>query len=189
MDTTPPGENRDHKISHRPASSLTDPKRPPPDPADRAVHDAAQIMSDAWVQVLVAHRDQAHATMLTAAAHCDDARRSLARTLVERAPNPIATAHAALEEAQAGRWQAARSYEQAQEGLVLELDLLLWRNTQRRKDACIARNGEPMPQTALIEQPQPAREQPTPVLSRLSRRFSALVRIRRCELHPRGSSS
>lgn len=171
MDTTPPGENRDHTDSHHPASRVTDPRQPPPDFADQAVHDAEQILCDAWIQVLVAHRDQAHATMLAAAAHCDDARRSLARTLAERAPNPIATAHAALEEAlDAGR-HATRSYQQAQEGLMLEVDLLFWRNVQRRMDACIARNGEPTPQTAQIEQPRPDRDQPVPVLSRLGRWF------------------
>jgi hypothetical protein len=171
MDTTPPGEDRDHTVDRRLASRVTDPRRPPPDPAHQAVYDAEQIVCDAWVQALVAHRDQAHAAMLVAAAHCDDARRSLDRTLAERAANPIATAHAAFEEALAVGRQAARSYQQAQEGLMLELDLLLWRNIQRRMQACIARHGEPTPQTAQIEQPQPGREQPVPVLSRLSRWF------------------
>jgi len=156
------------------------------------VREAEQVVCDAWIQALAAHRDQAHATMLTAAARCDDARRSLARALAERAPNPIATAQAAMEEALAAGRQAARSYEQAQGGLARELDLLLWRNSERRMEACIARNGEPTPQTAQIEQaeqaerteqaehagqserterPQPDREQSVPVLSRLSRRL------------------
>jgi len=144
MDTTSPGEDRDHAVGRRLASNATDPSRPPPDPAEQVVRDAEQIMCDAWIQALVAHRDQAHAAMLEAAADCDDARRSLARTLVERVPESIATAHAALEEALAAGRRAVRDFQQAQEALARELDLLIWRNIQRRMEACIARNGEPM---------------------------------------------
>ncbi|WP_370378874.1 hypothetical protein [Catenulispora sp. GAS73] len=135
------------------------------------MRDAEQIVCDAWVQALVTHRDQAHAAMFEAAAHCDEVRRSLARALVERKPDSIATAHAALEEALAAGRRAARSFQQAQEGLALELDLVIWRNIQRRMEACVARDGEPTPQTAQIEQPEPDRDRPAPVLSRLRRRF------------------
>ncbi|MBS2536166.1 hypothetical protein KGQ20_25715 [Catenulispora sp. NF23] len=171
MDSTPPGENRDYAVGRGLAAGGTDPGPLPPDPADQAVDEAEQIVCDAWVQLLVADRDQAHAAMLAAAAHCEAARSSLARILVGRAPNPIAVAHAALEEALAAGRQAARSYQQAQEGLMLELDLIAWRNIQRRMLACVARNGEPAPQPAQIEQPRPRREQPVPLLARLSRRF------------------
>jgi hypothetical protein len=169
MDTTPPGEDRDHAVG-RLASCGTDPGPLPANPAEHAVHDAEQIVCDAWVQVLVAHRDQAHAALLWASVRCDDARRRLARTLTQRAPNPIATAQLALEEALTAGRQAARSYERAQEGLVLELDLLAWRNIQRRVQACIARNGEPTPAAAPIEPPRQDQEPPVPVLARLSRR-------------------
>ncbi|GAA2051966.1 hypothetical protein GCM10009839_69000 [Catenulispora yoronensis] len=171
MDTNPRGEDRDHAVGRRLASRVTDPRPPPPDPADHAVHDAEQIVGDAWIQVLVTHRDQTNAALVAATARCDGTRRQLAQTLAERAPHPIAAAHTALEEALAAQRTAARSYEQAHEGLVLELDLLAWRNIQHRVEECIARNGEPTTPAARTEPPPAVREPSVPVLSRLSHRL------------------
>lgn len=170
MDTSSPGGYRDRAVGRRLASRVTDPRPPPQDPSDHAVHDAEQIVCDAWVQVLVEHRDRAQAAMQAASVHCDAARRRLSETLVARAPGGIAAAHADLENALAAERRASRSYEQSHEGLVLELDLLAWRAIERKVDACIVRNGEPTTPAGTEQEAQdPVRR--VPALSRFSRRF------------------
>jgi hypothetical protein len=143
MGTSSPGEHLDRAIRHRLASRASSPKPPPPDPSDHAVHDAEQIVSDSWVQVLIEHKDQAHAALNVTSARCDDARRHLSAVLLERVPKDIVEAHTQLEAALAAVRQASHSYELAHTGLVLELDRLAWRNIERRADARIAREDEP----------------------------------------------
>jgi hypothetical protein len=143
------------------------------------VDDAEEIVGAVWIQILIEQRDQARTALKAAIVRGEDARRCLAATLLDREPRGIAAAHADLEESLADARSASRDYEQAQKGLVLELDLLTWRAVERKVEACIARNGgrrneSATPATEIAQRPQyperPVTLLPVSLLSRLSRR-------------------
>jgi len=165
MDTSSPDEHKGRRL----AAPVTDLRPLPQDPSGHAIHDAEKIVGDAWVQVLVSNRRRARSAAQSASARCDDARRRLSAALLGLAPTGIAAAYADLEAALAATRRAVRSYEQAHESLILELELLAWRAIERRVDACAARNDEPATQVQT-ELPDEA-VRPRPALARISRRL------------------
>jgi hypothetical protein len=124
MDNSSCGSHRDRETARRTTPPTPATTSSPSDLADHAVAAAEEVVCDAWVQMLVECRDQAEATMKAASVRCDDARRTLATALVERAPAGIASAHADLEQALATARSTSRACEQARAGIALELDLL-----------------------------------------------------------------
>jgi hypothetical protein len=137
------------------------------------VHAAEQIVGDAWVRALIAHRDQARDALRMASECCAEARRELSAALTERSPRSIAMAHAGLEAALAAARSASSSSEQAHEVLVRELDLLAWKAIERKVSACIAGDAAAQPPAEA----EPSRSSARPG-STLSRRFCRLLRWR-----------
>ena len=170
MDTSSRGNHRDRKAARRSTPRESDRSPSPSDLADHAVAAAEEIVCDAWVQMLLEHRDRAQLAMEAASMRCDDARRTLAAALHERAPARIASAHADLEEALTTARLTSHACEQAREGLALQLDLLAWKAIERRVDACVARR------TGSARLADPAKvllRPPVPVLMRLFGRVMA----------------
>lgn len=176
MNSFSPDEQRSRRLGRWLTARRNDPRPSPHDPADHAVHDAEQIVGEAWVEILFWHRQEARAAAHTASTHCEDVQRRLFAMLLGRAPTGISAAHADLEAALAAARQAVRTYEQAHQGLILQLELQAWRATERRGDAGIARDGEAMPQ-ARTELPNEA-VRPRHAPTRIPRRFpSWLLRL------------
>jgi hypothetical protein len=100
MDTSSYGSHRDHRLR----TWLITPWPPP------------RKSCDTWVQMLIEYRDQAEAAIKAASVHCDDARRTLATALLER----------------------------ARAGIALELDLLAWKANEHGADASIGCQAGPV---------------------------------------------
>src|SRR6478752_6505441 len=113
---TPSRRKRRNRLVGRAAATT----RPAPDsaPGDQAVAAAQDIVSGAWIQVLVEHRDLRQAEAQAADARCDVARRTLAAALVERRPGQMAAAHADLEEALGAARTAGDLYAHVHQGLA-----------------------------------------------------------------------
>jgi hypothetical protein len=122
MNSFSPDEQQDRQLGRRLTARRNDRRPSSHDPADHAVHDAEQIVGEAWVEVLLWHRHQARAASHIATMHCEDAQRRLSAMLLGRAPTGISAAHADLEAALAAARQAVRTYEQAHQGLVGQLE-------------------------------------------------------------------
>lgn len=144
MDTPSYGSNRDRETARRttPPGPGTTPL--PSDPAGHAIAAAEEVVCAAWVQVLIECRDRAEAAAKAASVRCDDARRTLATALVERAPAAIASAHAGLEQALATARSTSRACDRANAGIALELDLLAPKTGANRADADIGRQAGTM---------------------------------------------
>jgi hypothetical protein len=125
METSSYGRHR-ARVSERVADT------PPLDPADIAGASVEEIVGDVWVQVLIGRRDQKQADMRSAFVRCDAARWCLAAALLVSDPRAIAGAQADLEEALSAESAASRAFDQARQGLSLELTLLTWRAMEQR---------------------------------------------------------
>ena len=136
---TPSRRKRRNRLAGRAAPTT----HPAPDsaPGDQAVDAAQDIIADAWVQVLIEHRDHRLAEAHTADARCETARRTLAAALLGRQPGRIADAHAGLEEVLSAARAAHGLHANAHQGLAQELDRLTWRSIERTVNACVAHGG------------------------------------------------
>ena len=105
--------------------------------------DAENILAEAWVRLLIGVRDRRQAKARGAAVQCERARRELDAALAQRAPGPIAAAHADLEQTLLAADAAHDLYAQARRRVDVELEQLWWRSVQRTVEACIARGGPP----------------------------------------------
>jgi len=158
---TPSRRKRRNRLVGR-AAAATHPA-PDPAPGDQVLATAQDIVADAWVQVLIEHRDLRRAEAQAADARCDTARRTLAAALLERRPGQIAAAHAGLEEVLSTARTAHRLHANAHQGLAQELDRLTWRSIEGTVTACIARGGPATPHSPSRRPTEPTEPTPSPV--------------------------
>lgn len=114
--------------------------------------DAEDVLAEAWVHVLIEVRDRRQAKARGAAVRCERARRALDAALVLRDPDPIAAAHADLEQTLLAAGAAHDLYAQAHHRVNAEVEQLWWRSVQRKVEACVARNGPPQAGSRAGEQ-------------------------------------
>lgn len=93
--------------------------------------DAEDIVFDAWVTMLMEHRDRMRNEVRAALTHCETIQRVLGAALVERRPEGIAVAQADLECALSTARAAEQFHALACQALTLALDRLAWRHTER----------------------------------------------------------
>ena len=164
MDTPSRRKRRNRLVGRAAATTRRAPNpAPAPAPGDQVLADARDIVAQAWLQVLIEHRDLRLAEAHAADARCDTARRVLAAALLGRQPDQIAAAHAGLEEVLSTARAAHRLHANAHQGLAQELDRLTWRSIGRTVDACIARGGPATPDSPGRRSAEPAEPTPTPV--------------------------